>query len=157
MSQRRLIIMRHATAGWSAQDLDRPLTRGGVEGAAGVGAAIAAAGWSPAQIYSSSARRTRDTVAAMASEWSATEAEFLDQLYLAEVSTLRSVIASASTDGVLLLVAHNPGCSDVVASLTGESVPFAPGTAALLQCEAQDWNSAAAPDVTWSIAQVISC
>lgn len=58
---KRLIIMRHAEADWGLNDFDRPLTKRGHEQAAAAGAWLAARGYIPEQIMSSSALRTRQT------------------------------------------------------------------------------------------------
>lgn len=155
-NEKRLIIMRHANAGWSARDQDRPLTRGGVDNAARIGEEIGAAGWTPSQILSSDSRRTKDTVAAMAPAFGALNAEFTRALYVASVPAMRSVIATATATDVLLVVAHNPGCSDLVLELTGQAIIFTPATAVLLTSDAADWDAAIEAGAPWSIAQVLT-
>jgi len=60
----RLLLMRHAKSSWSDGELtdhERPLNERGRRAASAVGAALTARGFAPEIIWSSDAKRTRET------------------------------------------------------------------------------------------------
>lgn len=131
---RAVILMRHADAQWpdySGSDFDRPLTPRGEQDARHAGAAIAAAGLRPDHLLVSSAARTQRTAQIVASELGlAPDAvEHLDSLYNAGASTLEAELLRAAAAGrTILLIAHNPGVSDLARRLSGGGItpPFEP-------------------------------
>ncbi|HYP80614.1 MAG TPA: histidine phosphatase family protein [Steroidobacteraceae bacterium] len=112
----RVLLMRHAHAEWpgySGEDFDRPLTPRGLADAAASARAMRAAGNIPDLLLASPARRTRQTAEVVAAtlELPSSAVRFVDSLYNASVSTLARELQRASSAGLVLLVAHNPGIS----------------------------------------------
>jgi len=120
------ILVRHAHAEWPAyrgRDFDRPLTPRGLDDAHATGRAIHAAGISPSLLVASSARRTEQTARILLEhlDLRVEHLQLLDSLYNAEAITLRATLETASGNGaVVVLVAHNPGISELARLLAGE-------------------------------------
>jgi phosphohistidine phosphatase len=141
-----LLVLRHAQAAPEephGTDKDRALTEDGRRAAAKMGQLAKEEQLLPAILLSSSARRTRETVAEfVASSGYSGPVRFFDELYLAEANAIVDVIAKhAGTAERVLLVGHNPGLEDLIARLTGESVSLP--TAALVECafEVDHWSA----------------
>ncbi|MET0282313.1 MAG: histidine phosphatase family protein [Steroidobacteraceae bacterium] len=136
----QLILVRHAHADWPqyrGRDFDRPLTPQGVAGARDTGLAIQAAGLRPALLLASPARRTRQTAELIAAELQlpAGALQFLDTLYNAPQVTLEvEARVATACSGLVLLVAHNPGVSELARLLAGDPVApnYSPGEWRLL-------------------------
>jgi phosphohistidine phosphatase len=128
------ILVRHAHAEWPAytgRDFDRPLTGRGLQEARTCAQAIAAAGLRPAQILSSPARRTQQTAEILASELQlpGSGLVFVDALYNAAAEVLQQELRRAAQQhGLVMLVAHNPGISELGRRLGGNPAAraFAP-------------------------------
>ncbi|MCP1726551.1 phosphohistidine phosphatase [Natronospira proteinivora] len=145
---RRLILMRHGEAGTAsamgvAGDYERPLTQRGAVDVQQMAGWLKAQQWAPEAILCSPARRTRETARLIREGLSLPEhSEQVDeQLYLAEESTLLSVLAEQSAKiQTLMLVGHNPGLADLIARLSGQAHPVPPATMALLEAHTPDWQ-----------------
>jgi phosphohistidine phosphatase len=128
------LLVRHAHAEWPAyrgRDFDRPLTERGLADAHVTGQAIRAAGLAPKRIVASAARRTEQTARVLMEQLrlSSVALQLLDSLYNADAPTLQAELQSAVQDGALvLLVAHNPGISELARQLSGTPAlpPFRP-------------------------------
>lgn len=137
----QLIIVRHAHADWpnhSGPDFERPLTDRGVAEARATARAIAAAGHRPTLLLASPACRTRQTAEILAEELQLPPAAVrcVDSLYNASASTLEAELRKAGkTDQLMVLVAHNPGVSDLARALSGD--PAAPS------CKPAEWRVSA--------------
>ncbi|HLN79017.1 MAG TPA: histidine phosphatase family protein [Nocardioidaceae bacterium] len=128
MSERTLILLRHAKSDWSgdAADIARPLAKRGRRQApesgrwlnaniAGIDLAIV----SPA----SRAQSTWDLVAAELDAPPPTRID--DRVYAASGVDLLGVVQELPEDiDTVVLVGHNPGLEELVARLTGEPVPL---------------------------------
>lgn len=117
---KRLIIMRHAEADWGLNDFDRPLTKRGHEQAAAAGAWLAARGYIPEQIMSSSALRTRQTTTWVSDGLGAkAPTAHLDEgLYEVSASRIIARINSVSENvHSLMVVSHLPGVQDAAQRL----------------------------------------
>lgn len=141
-----LLVLRHAQAAPEApasSDKERALTEEGRRAAARVGRLVKDEALLPDLLLSSSARRTRETVSELCqSSGYAGPVHYLDSLYLAEARAIIEALHShAGSAARVLLVGHNPGLEDLVATLTGESVSLP--TAALVECtfELADWGA----------------
>lgn len=119
----QVIILRHAHAEWpsyAGADFDRPLTARGLAEARSSARAISDAGHRPAFILVSPACRTRQTAEILAEEFQLgpESVHYVDSLYNASSCTLVAELkAAAKTGATALLVAHNPGVSDLVRDL----------------------------------------
>lgn len=137
----RLIIVRHAHAespDHRGTDFDRPLTARGLAEARDAARAITAAGHKPTLLLASPACRTRQTAQVLAGEFRlhADAVRFVDSLYNASAGTLEAELRRlAAPDGLVVLVAHNPGVSDLSRLLGSD--PQAPS------CKPAEWRLAA--------------
>lgn len=135
MHQRRLILMRHATAAASAgRDLDRPLTRAGQDEARFAGECLRLEGPIPDRVLCSTALRCRETWRAVEAGLGAggppeVEVAFESELYDATAAALLQAVQRESDAANVLVVAHNPGIS----LLALELVRRDPDSAALLR------------------------
>ena len=117
----RLFLVRHAEAAPGEPDDLRPLTDAGRAAARALGDVLAAE--SLDAIVSSPLLRARETADAIA------RAAGLDATAderLAPGATVDDVRAVAHGDSVVV-VGHQPDCSEIVLALTGREVSFAPG------------------------------
>lgn len=133
MPARTVLLVRHAHAqspGFTGTDFDRPLTPGGEQQAALAAAAMRAAGHVPALILASPARRTLQTAQIMARELAvpASAVQVVESLYNAPADTLAAELhrATARTTGLVAIVAHNPGISELARELAPGATSFAP-------------------------------
>lgn len=135
MRQRRLILMRHATAaGAAGRDIDRPLTRGGRDEAQFVGECLRLEGPIPDRVLCSSALRCRESWRAIEAGLAAgsppeVEVAFESGLYDASAATLLEAIQRETDAANILVLAHNPGIS----LLALELVRRDPDSSALLR------------------------
>ena len=117
---RRLILLRHAKSDWpDVPDRDRPLAKRGRRDAPRIGRWLHEHGYQPDVVMVSAAARTRQTWDLVAPELGgspavhfeprAYAASALSLLYLAQELPARYRTA--------LLIAHNPGLSELAASL----------------------------------------
>ena len=128
MSERSLILLRHAKSDWSSghADIARPLAKRGRRQAPESGRwlndsidSIDLAIVSPA----TRARSTWELVAAELDEPPKTRID--DRVYAASGNDLLAVVRELSDDlDIVVLVGHNPGLEDLVSRLTGEAVPI---------------------------------
>lgn len=132
---RRVILVRHAHAEWPAwtgRDFDRPLTPRGLAEAAATAQAIAGAGHAPGRWLVSPAVRTRQTAEALATVLRPPSSQVTHPpaLYNASVEALEAALRAALAQAsCVLLVAHNPGISELARLLGREPAApaFAPG------------------------------
>jgi phosphohistidine phosphatase len=124
MTERTLILLRHAKAANPAQvaDRDRPLTARGHADAAAAGAWLRARGLNPALVLCSPSRRTRETwhgvQVALGEEADTTGVDYEPALYESGARTILGLIQETGSDvDVLMLVGHNPTVSVLSAML----------------------------------------
>jgi phosphohistidine phosphatase len=136
---RRLVVMRHAKSDYppGVGDHDRPLSARGVGDARASGAWIRAHLGVPDHVVVSSARRTRGTWTLAAAELGYLGAAGYEvesdgpltidpRLYDASARTLLGVVRELPPRvGTALILAHNPGCEDLVSILTRDAAPEA--------------------------------
>jgi phosphohistidine phosphatase len=127
MGTRRLIIMRHATAGGGGGHSDhaRRLTPEGNDLAWRVGLRLGELGVEPDLTLCSSASRCRETWEAVSRGLGPTPpraaVEFSDALYNAGPAGLRHALAGVVDAETVLLIAHNPGVSMFAIGLDGDT------------------------------------
>ena len=117
----RLFLVRHAEAAPGEPDELRPLTETGRAAARALGERLAQE--QPDAVVSSPLLRARETAEAIAR---AAGLEATADERLAPGATADDVRAVARGETVVV-VGHQPDCSEVVLALTGREVPFAPG------------------------------
>lgn len=120
---RRLILLRHAKSDRPAgvADHDRPLNPRGRRAAPAVGAHLAKNGFRPDLALVSTAARTRETWAAMATALGEPETLWRPEIYEAPAERILGVIRSApDAAGTVIVVGHNPGLGDLATGLAGD-------------------------------------
>ncbi len=121
----RLILLRHAKSDWPEEvpDHDRPLAKRGRRDAPAVGRWLRQHGHIPDAVICSTARRTRET-------WELARAKldgdpavtFEPRAYAASAMTLLYLVRELpESAGTALIIAHNPGISELARSLAGTS------------------------------------
>ena len=121
----RLILVRHAKSSWDdplMDDHDRVLNKRGRKSAAAIGAWLAERGHIPAEVVSSTARRTLETWERMAPAFP--EATLLRRdptLYHAPVPMMFDALHDCAASPVMML-GHNPG----IGAFAGELVEVPP-------------------------------
>ena len=112
---KRLILMRHAEAGWhiNMDDHERPLSASGIRDAKKIGSWLKEKEYIPDEVISSTSVRTRETLSYL----------FLDcpqifekSLYLADAEQMKSTLKTLLSETVILL-AHNPGITELAYDL----------------------------------------
>jgi phosphohistidine phosphatase len=134
---KRLTLMRHAEARWKdpgLSDLERPLNRRGTSAAEAMARRLLELQLVPDLLLVSPAQRTRQTAEIVARELSLPARRVLHEeaLYLASAADMLKVVHGTGPRVThLLLVAHNPGVSELVQLLVPEAEASGLPTAAV--------------------------
>ena len=121
-----LVLVRHAKSAWgdpSLADHDRPLNDRGRRDAPEMGRRIRERGIHPGAILSSTAVRARSTAEAIAGELGVAPGTLTldERLYGSSPETILDVVAGLDDEvTTALVVAHDPGMSDLAYRLSGE-------------------------------------
>jgi phosphohistidine phosphatase len=127
---RRLILLRHAKSDWpDVPDQDRPLAKRGRRDAPRIGRWLHEHGYQPDVVVCSAALRTRQTWDLVAPELGGSPAvRFEPRAYAASALTLLYLAQELPARyRTALFIAHNPGLSELAASL---AAPPGPGAGA---------------------------
>ena len=120
---RQLLLMRHAKSAWDDPELAdhaRPLNARGRRAAAAMAAAMRDLGLAPDVVLVSSARRTLQTLEALAPLADSPIVTPMDELYLAPWDgLLRLLHGVPDTARSVLLLGHNPGLHELAVALAG--------------------------------------
>lgn len=128
-----VFLVRHAHADPGEPDDSRPLSARGQEEALALAERLAAHATPPRLVLTSPLLRARETAEAIVG---ATSAELLLDTRLAPGTTLDDLQeALAGTDGPVAVVCHQPDCSEIALSLTGNDPGFPPGSFAEISLE----------------------
>jgi phosphohistidine phosphatase len=120
---RRLTLMRHAEARWqdaAGDDLARTLSRRGIAAAEAIGKRLRELELVPDRIIMGPAQRTRQTANLLARELALPPRHVLpeERLYLASAADILGIARGTGPRiAHLLVVAHNPGLSDLIHQL----------------------------------------
>lgn len=149
-----LVLVRHAKSDWGdpcLADHDRPLNRRGTRDAPRMAEQLARTGFQPDLILASTAVRARMTADALSAALD-TDVTFVPELYGASANTLRSQATDSRAQSVIL-VAHDPGMSDLAEELSDGGITHMPTCAvATFRWEADDWDVASTTDPdSWSL------
>jgi len=113
---RQLLLLRHAKSSWddpSLADHERPLSKRGRKAAAAMRAALFSRSLAPDLALVSTARRTRDTFAALEPLPRSSRVMFLDALYDAPPAAMLELLHEVEPSRrCVLLVGHNPGLKE---------------------------------------------
>jgi phosphohistidine phosphatase len=153
---KRLTLMRHADARWkdsSVSDLERPLNRRGTTDAEAMGRRLATRGLVPQLILASPARRSLQTAEILAREFAEAAPRVVreESLYLAAAAELLKMAQAAGPRIThLLIVAHNPGISELVELLLPQEPPAELAAAGLcsIRFGCLSWGKIGAGEVT---------
>ena len=132
-ARQQWILVRHAHAEWpnyAGRDIDRPLTQRGLDEARTTGVALRAARLRPELVMASPACRTRQTAEILCAELQLPQQALclVDALYNAGPAMLETELRGNQCEGKLvMLVAHNPGISELARRLAND--PLAPAFA----------------------------
>ncbi len=121
---KRLILMRHAkTEPWTegVEDHGRALMPVGHVAAQNVSSALKRDGWCPEAAIVSTARRTRETWAYLATDFPDCAVHLEDELYLAGERYIIELITQFQSKDTLLILGHNPGLHDMCVTLLREA------------------------------------
>ena len=120
---RQLLLLRHAKSSWDdprLSDHARPLNARGRRGAQAMASAMRDLGLAPDIVLVSSARRTLQTLEALAPLDGPPLIEPMDDLYLAPWQRLLDVLRQVpDTARSVLLIGHNPGLHELALALVG--------------------------------------
>src|SRR4051794_4815808 len=108
---RQLLLLRHSKSSWDDRDLSdhaRPLNPRGLQAATAMRDAMTNLGLCPDLVLVSTAKRTRETLAALEPWPEPPRVEAMDGLYLASASSLLGTLLKvADTVRSVLVVGHN--------------------------------------------------
>ena len=112
---KRLILMRHAEAGWhiNTDDHERPLSASGIRDAKKIGSWLKEKAYMPDEVISSTSVRTRETLSYLLLDCPQI---FERSLYLADADQMKSNLQTLLSETVILL-AHNPGITELAYDL----------------------------------------
>ena len=112
---KRLILMRHAEAGWhiNTDDHERPLSASGIRDAKKIGSWLKEKAYMPDEVISSTSVRTRETLSYLLLDCPQI---FERSLYLADADRMKSTLKTLLSETVILL-AHNPGITELAHDL----------------------------------------
>ena len=153
---KRLTLMRHADARWNdpaMPDLDRPLNRRGTAAAEAMARRLLDLELIPDLLLASPARRTQQTADIVARKLSLPARRVLreEALYLASApDMLKLVQGTGPRVAHLLVVAHNPGVSELAELLSPQRSSAGLATAAVcsIAFDAAHWNAIGPAAVT---------
>ncbi|MBV8910737.1 MAG: histidine phosphatase family protein [Gammaproteobacteria bacterium] len=146
---KRLTLMRHGDARWKdagLSDLERPLNRRGSAAAETMARRLLELELVPDLMLVSPARRTQQTAEIVARELSIPARRVVreERLYLAAMGDLLQVVRDTGPRiSHLLLIAHNPGISELAGLLVpkGTQAGLASAAVCSIAFEAEDWNA----------------
>ncbi len=122
---KKLYLMRHAKSSWREPlpDRERPLNRRGKRAAKRIGEALRQRGVTVDSMFSSDARRARSTAKRIRKALRAPREilRSVPELYDADASALLRFLHTLDDRwNEVLVVAHNPGISDLAVALSGD-------------------------------------
>ena len=145
VSERTLILLRHAKSDWSGNEADvhRPLSKRGRRQAPDAGRWLAHSIDSIDFAVVSPATRARSTWELVSAELDSTPPTWIDdRVYAASASQLLGVVRALPDDvDTVVLVGHNPGIEDLVSFLTDEWVSMPTSALAVIGL-AGSWSTA---------------
>ncbi len=142
---KRLVLMRHAEAGWehpNLSDHERPLTKDGLRDAPRMGALLKEKGLGIDKIFCSTAKRAQDTLSLFLWEYAFKgEPRYFDLLYHAEIRDYVDILMQLSPGiDVAMIVAHNPTISGALEFFANTYKPFSPAAIAYLEFDIEQWS-----------------
>jgi phosphohistidine phosphatase len=150
---RTLLLLRHAKSSWADPalgDHDRPLAPRGERAARLIAAHLRAEGITPELVLCSSARRTRETLAALRTVLpDSTDVRIEDGLYGAGATAILTILRAVDPAvPSVMVIGHNPGLEDLALALAGDGeaaalhqlrAKYPTGALASLDVRASSW------------------
>lgn len=130
----KIWLLRHAKTEKSAlsgKDFDRKLAPQGVDQMKALQAFLSQIS-PPTLVLCSTAKRARQTAALIQTP---TEIEFLDELYLASLSEIKSIIERYSSIDGIMIIGHNDGLSEFASWLLGDYFHLRTGELIIIDCQ----------------------
>ena len=140
----KLYLVRHAEAGQNRVDFDRPLTSAGEKEACCIGLHLKSLAILPDRILCSPALRALTTAHIMTEQlgYSPNTVHTDPSLYNADLGALLLTLGHLDTTPSVLLVAHNPGVTQLAAYLIDTLTPPLPTCAlCMIELPADCWGS----------------
>ena len=159
----RMIVMRHAKSSWKdpmLADHDRPLNQRGVLDCSKMAVRLLEhSHWKPTNIYSSTAKRARQTRELWDRTWvelgeSSPECAHHPELYFGGPDAFLSLLENCIPKQLPMFVGHNPDIEDLLRELTNEELQITTANIALLQHSAESFQHAAHLQ-TWSLVELL--
>lgn len=149
MTERRLVIIRHAKSSWAnpgQQDFDRPLNDRGEHDAPMMGERLRKRDILPDVIITSPAKRAVQTAKRISTAVGYDKGQIrkVDQLYHCTPSVLEELILSLDAElKTVFIIAHNPGITEFVNTVSDtfriDNVPTCGVT--VIQLSADNWTN----------------
>ncbi|QDT08152.1 SixA phosphatase family protein [Planctomycetes bacterium K23_9] len=141
----KLILMRHAKSDWSdgsMSDHDRPLNQRGQRDTPRMAIWLAEQDCVPEGVLCSTAQRTRQTVQLLGDSWeNDLPVSFCDSLYLGSPESIFQTICSEGGDAAcLLVVAHNPGMSQLASAMANQALEMPTASVAVFEVDVESWQ-----------------
>lgn len=137
-----LVLVRHAKSDWGTAgqpDHERPLNDRGHHDAPLMATALANSGFHPDRLLSSTAVRARTTADSFATALGV-HVETSAGLYAATAQEIWAAAAQTNAQRVLI-VAHDPGLSDLASELAGSDVTMTTCAVATFDIPGEKWPS----------------
>ena len=140
-----IILMRHGKSSWkdsSLEDHERPLKKRGRRDSATMSALLKKHKLVPDKILSSSAVRASQTAEIVVEELKFDgKLEFLDELYMAEPSTIIDILKDVKDKhDRVLVIGHNPGMEGIMQILDGKVECLPTAAVACLELDIKSWQ-----------------
>lgn len=140
-----LLLLRHAKSSWkdtNARDFDRPLNQRGLKAAPAIGRLIRKRKLQLDLVLSSPAERARQTTQLVfEAAGLKTELRYDERIYEASAERLFEIVSQIDDEAdVVMLVGHNPGLEDLLATLVGEGRSFPTAALAHIALDIEKWN-----------------
>jgi len=140
-----LYLLRHAKSSWDdleLEDFDRPLNDRGKKAAPLMGKVMRERKVEPDLILCSPSKRTKQTVKLVLDAAKIkTDVTYVDSIYESSTQNLLKVLGEQSKADSILMIGHNPGMSDLLRSLTGESQHFPTACLANIELDIDKWRA----------------
>ena len=139
---KKLLLIRHAKAEKETlgKDIDRPLKYTGIQDATFMAERIKEKGLVPQLIITSPALRTKTTAEIFADQFKLPDPQSNKSIYEASQQTWLKVINQLPGEyDYVALVGHNPGISQIIYYLTGDTREVHTSTTAVIEFETDDW------------------
>lgn len=124
---KHILMLRHAKSSWddsSLDDFDRPLAKRGMKDAPRMGAFAKKSGYLPDHIFSSTAKRARETTSLFCKQSGLDNdiIEWTDDFYYGSAFDYLEAIQSSPEElGTVMLVGHNPKMEEVASLLCSDN------------------------------------